>query len=301
VLVLDRSGGQVTLRLETARSGPRVRIEPREAEAIQAIPPSVIEPFLSKPLVVSEKELQGAPEIIATEEDRVALGAGATAYVRGLQNQKERRWQIFRRGDPLIDPDSKQLLGYIAIYLGEAELRRSGEISTVQITQAVQEVLRGDKLLPIPTDKPIFGYVPHAPQTQVRGRIISTYGGLRETGPLAIVALSKGTRDGLEVGHVLAISRDMRSARYADRTEPLYGRTGPTGNDERIPYVPADVASREAPVFATAPPVHASDFAQLPSERYGLVMVFRAFDRASYALVMQATRPVALSDIISNP
>lgn len=91
VLVLDRSGGQVTLRLESARSGPRVRIEPREADAIQAIPPSVIEPFLSKPLVVSEKELEGAPEIVATEEDRVALGAGATAYVRGLQNQKERR------------------------------------------------------------------------------------------------------------------------------------------------------------------------------------------------------------------
>lgn len=301
VLVLDRSGGQVTLRLETVRTGPRVRIEPRDADAIRAIPPSVIEPFLSKPMVVSEKELEGAAEIIATEEDRVALGAGAIAYVRGLQNQKVTRWQLFRRGDRLVDPDSKQLLGYIAIYLGEAELRRSGEISTVQITQAVQEVLRGDKLLPVPLDKPVFGYVPHAPQTQVRGRIISTYGGLRETGPLAIVALSKGTRDGLEVGHVLALYRDMRSARYADRTEPLYGRSGPTGNDARIPYVPADVASRDAPLHATAPPVRESDFAQLPSERYGLVMVFRAFDRASYALVMQATRPVAISDIISNP
>lgn len=301
VLVLDRSGGQPTLRLETARVSPRVRIEALDADAIRAIPPSVIEPFLSKLMVVSANELDAAPEIVATEEDRVALGSGATAYVKGLENHKHGRWRLFRRGDPLIDPETKQLLGYIAIYLGEAELRRAGEVSTVQITQAVQEVIRGDRLLPMTDENPVFGYVPHAPQTAVQGRIISTYGGMRETGPLAIVALSKGTRDGLGVGHVLAISRDMRSARYADRTEPLWGRTGPTGNDARINYVPADIASREAPLLATAPPVRASDFARLPSERYGLVMVFRAFERASYGLVMQATRPVALSDIVSNP
>ena len=93
----------------------------------------------------------------------------------------------------------------------------------------------------------------------------------------------------------------MRSARYAERTEALWGRTGPTGSDARIQYVPAGVASREAPLLETAPAVRASDFAQLPAERYGLVMVFRAFDRASYGLVMQATRPVAVSDIVSNP
>jgi LysM domain len=300
VLVLDRSGAQPTLRLETTRASPRVRIEPLDAEAIRVIPPSAIDPFLTKLMVVSEKELDAAPEIVATEEDRVALGSGATAYVKGLQ-PKDVRWQLFRRGDPLVDPETKQLLGYIAIYLGEAELRRRGDTSTVQITHAVQEVFRGDRLLPMSDEKPVFGYVPHAPQTAVQGRIISTYGGMRETGPLAIVALSKGKRDGLEVGHVLAISRDMRSARYAERTEPLWGRTGPTGNDARIQYVPAGIATREAPLLETAPAVRASDFAQLPAERYGLVMVFRAFDRASYGLVMQATRPVAVSDIVSNP
>src|SRR5690606_34329879 len=41
-LVLDRSGGRVTMRLEQAKVGPRVRIEPREADAIQTIAPSVI-------------------------------------------------------------------------------------------------------------------------------------------------------------------------------------------------------------------------------------------------------------------
>src|SRR6185436_4309960 len=120
--------------------------------------------------------------------------------------------------------------------------------------------------------------------------VVSTYGGLWETGPLAIVALSKGRRDGLEVGHVLALHRDQRSARYDQRTQPLFGRTGPTGNDRRIPYYPADLGARNTPPYATAPPVRESDFAQLPVERYGLVMVFRTFERASFGLVMQAAR-----------
>ena len=301
VLVLDRSGGQVRMRIDQSRVGPRIRIEPREADAIQTIAPSAIEPFLSKPLVVSATELDSMPEIVATQEDRVALGPGAVAYVRGVANTKETRWQLFRRGDPLIDPDTKQLLGYVGVYLGEAELRRRGELSTIEITKAAQEVYRGDRLVSVPTDPPVFAYVPHAPQNPVQGRIVLMYGGLRETGPLSIVALSKGKRDGLEVGHVLAIFRDQRSARYAERTEPLFGRQGPTGDDKRIPYYPADLPARDSPLWQSAPPVRESDFAQLPQERYGLILVFRTFDRASFGLVMQASRPVAVSDIIANP
>lgn len=100
---------------------------------------------------------------------------------------------------------------------------------------------------------------------------------------------------------MLAIHRDQRSARYAERTEALFGREGPTGNDKRIPYYPADLAARDSPLFKGAAPVRESDFAQLPAERYGLMLVFRTFDRASFALVMQATRPVAVTDIITNP
>jgi hypothetical protein len=302
-LVLERTtaGGQPRLRLETAKVGPRIRIEPRDVDAIQTIMPSDIEPFLSRPLVVGARELDGAAEIVATEEDRVVLGAGNIAYARGLDRSADKRWQLFRKGDPLVDPESGQVLGYTGIYLGEAELRRRGEMSTIEVTKAVQEIYRGDKLLPIAAERPVFAYAPHAPTSDIRARVVSTYSGLWETGPLAIVALSKGTRDGLETGHVLALHRDQRSARYAQRTEPLFGRTGPTGSDKRIPYHPADLPGRDSPLHAPAPAVRDSDFAQLPAERYGLLMVFRAFERASFALVMQASRPVAVADVVTNP
>ena len=87
---------------------------------------------------------------------------------------------------------------------------------------------------------------------------------------------------------MLALYRDLRSARYTERTEPLFGRIGPTGRDNRIPYYPAELSGRDAPLFHTERPVRDADLAELPSERYGLVMVFRTFDRASFAMVMQA-------------
>ena len=277
-----------------------MRVEALERAAIPAIAPSVIEPFLSKPLVITATELDGAPQIIATEEDRVALGGGNTAFAENL-NPEDTQWQIFRRGDPLVDPETKVLLGYVAIYLGEARLVERGEISTIEITKATQEIYRGDRLLPISKEPPVFSYIPHAPPTAVRGRVISTYAGLWETGPLSIVALSRGARDGLEVGHVLALYRDPRSSRYAQRTEPLWGRTGPTGNDDRVTYYPAPLPARDSELFDRGQPVRESDFAKLPAERYGLVMVFRTFDHASFGLVMQARRPVAVADVITNP
>jgi hypothetical protein len=300
VLALERVGGEVFLRLETTRLSPRVRAEPLERAAIPAIAPSVIEPFLSKPLIVTATELDGAPQIIATEEDRVVLGGGNTAYTEHI-GPEDTQWQIFRRGDPLVDPETNTLLGYVATYLGEARLLRRGEISAIQITKAAQEIFRGDRLLPFPKERPLFSYIPHAPQAAVQGRVISTYGGLWETGPLSIVALSRGSRDGLEVGHVLALYRDQRSARYAQRTEPLWGRTGPTGNDGRSVYYPAPLPPRDSELYDRGQPVHEGDLARLPAERYGLVMVFRTFERASFGLVMQAQRPVAVADIIRNP
>jgi len=306
-LVLERSAnGEVALRVAAANSpnssrmSPQVRVEERAAQPIYTIPTAAIEPFLSKPLVVTANELDNAARIVATEEDRVVLGKGNIAYAQGV-DPKDNRWHIFRRGDPLVDPETKQTLGYIAIYLGEAALVKGGEIATIQLASATQEVVRGDKLVPVSNEKPVFAYTPHAPQAQVDGRVIATYGGLWETGPLSIVALSKGSRDGLEVGHVLALNRDQRGSRYDSRTQAYFGRQGPTGNDNPVTYYPADLGGRDAPLFQRGEPIRRGDFAKLPSERYGLVLVFRTFERASYALVMQATRPVTVTDIISNP
>ena len=76
VVVLDRSGQEAQLRLiqgqvagaaaaaTTVKLSPRTRVEPLKDAAVPAIPPSAIEPFLSRPLVVGETELDDLPFIL---------------------------------------------------------------------------------------------------------------------------------------------------------------------------------------------------------------------------------------------
>jgi nucleoid-associated protein YgaU len=324
VIVLDRSGAELQLRLlraddpaaaaaaaaagvapaparETVKLSPKVRAEPLADKAIPAIPPSAIEPFLSRPLVVSQDELNSAPIVLANQENRVAIGAGNVAYAQGLGYDKGDVWQVFRRGDALIDPDTNEILGYQATYLGEARVTRRGDPATIEITRSAQEIYAGDRLLPAAKERPTFSYVPRAPWKPVRGRIMSTYGSLGETGPLGIVALSKGSKDGLEVGHVLAIHRSQSTLAYGSRMAPLYGTTGFALNDSPRPYYSEDIPPRDAPLYQRGRRITEEDAAKLPDERFGLVMVFRTFDRAAFGLVMQASRPVAVNDLVTNP
>ena len=331
VIVLDRSGAEVQLRLlraddpaaaaaaaaaagapapgaptaapslDTVKLSPRLRAEPLADKAIPAISPSVIEPFLSRPLVVGRDELASAPVVLANQENRVAIGAGNIAYVEGLDHDKGLTWQVFRRGDPLIDPDTNETLGYLAIYLGDARVIRRGEPATIEVTRSAQEIYAGDRLLPAMREVPTFSYVPRAPWRPVRGRIMSTYGSLGETGPQGIVALSKGSKDGLEVGHVLAIYRSQSTLSFGTRMAPLYGTQGLSMDDSPRAYYSEDITPRDAPLYQRGRKITVDDAARLPDERFGLVMVFRTFDRAAFGLVMQASRPVAVNDVVTNP
>ena len=253
----------------TVKLAPRVRAESTARDAIPSIPPSAIEPFLSRPLVVEPDGLDNAPTIIATEDSRVIIEAGNQAYVRGMADAKEENWFVYRRGKPLVDPDTNVTLGYEAIYLGTARLTRAGEVSTVRLTTVTQEVGRGDKLIPVGVPE-VPKYAPHAPAVFMRGRIIGIYGGLGpgvgEAGPMSIITLNRGRADGVEVGHVFALYRP--GALIADASATTGGK-------------PASF--------------------KLPDERYGLAFVFRIYDRVSYALVMRVSKPVNPLDVVQTP
>lgn len=285
VIYLDRASGRLSIGSPATKSGggqaattaspsgtaklePRVRSQPLSAESIPSIPAALIEPFLTRPLIVEPDGLDNAPTIIGTQTDRVILAAGNTAYVRGIGANKDDTWYVYRRGAPLVDPDTNQTLAYEAIYLGTAQVTRTGEPSTVVLTTAVQEVEAGDKLIAAAKPQPL-NYAPHAPTAQIRGRVMGIYGGVSkvgEAGPQSIITINRGSRDGLEVGHVLALY--ARGGTVRDRSKPAGAK------DARI---------------------------ELPNERAGLAFVFRVFDRVSYALVMRLTRPVGPLDVVQTP
>ena len=248
----------------TVKLGPRARAESLAKDEIPSIPSSLIEPFLSRPLIIEPDGLDKAPTIVGTQADRVILAAGNSAYVRGISRSKEESWYVYRRGVPLVDPDSNQTLAYEAIYLGTARLERGGEPATVVLTSVAQEVGAGDKLVAAGRPQSI-NYAPHAPDSKIHGRVIGIYGSLGkvgEAGPQSIISINKGARDGLEVGHVLA----------------LYSLGGAV----------RDVSRPRGTI-------------KLPDERAGLAFVFRVFNRVSYALVMNITRPVSPLDVVQTP
>ncbi len=314
VLVLDKSAKEMRLKLlstETVKLTPEVRVIPHTPEPVPTIPTADIEPFLSKPLVIAPNQLVDAARIVRTQESRVALGAGNIAFARGVTKDKGANWQIFRSGSPLVDPVSNETLGYEAVFLGEAKVSQFGDVSTIEIISSPQEIYAGDYLVPAPRDAMLASYLPHAPSKKVDARIIGAYGSLYETGPDSIVTLSKGARDGLEVGHVLAIYRNMNAPTYTLREQSLYGRMG-IMYDPKNPntsYQNEPLGDRNSPLYGRVGPMgyqFKNDKTNVPpvivpDERYGLLMVFRVFDRAAYALIMNADRPVNVLDIVTNP
>lgn len=314
VLVLDRSAEEMRLKLvraETSRVIPEIRATEREPEPIPTIPTADIEPFLSKPLVIAQNQLADAPRIVRTQESRVAVGAGDVAYATGVTKEMGLYWQVFRPGSPLIDPVNNETLGYVAIYLGEAKVQKLGAVSTIDIVTAGQEIYAGDYLQPSPREIPLDGYAPHPPAKKIDGRIIALYNQLYETGPNAIITLNRGTRDGLEVGNVLAIYRNLNAPTFTLRESSLWGRTGLIYSDKqpKSGYQSEPLGDRNSPLWGRIGPAGAQfkndktnlPIVALPDERYGLLLVFRVFDRASYALVMNASRPVNVLDIVTNP
>ena len=189
VLVLDKKDGRATLRLAGAGEGapsntvklsPRVRQELLENGAIAAIPLHLIGPFLTEAAVFDGNALETAPRIVATQEGRVMVSRGETAYVRGDLGGA-RDFRIFRQLVPLVDPITSEVLGYEGRYVGTAEFVRAGSTpaegssaafvpDTFRIASTRLEAKVGDRLSPVPQQE-LLAYVPHSPDKAVDGRI----------------------------------------------------------------------------------------------------------------------------------
>ena len=278
VIVLDMSSGTPQLRLlrETVTLQPGAVEEPLDKTAISTIQLSAIAPFLSQPLVIEKNQLAKSPRIIASQDDRVVLSPGTRIYINKIEEGNNLNWYVYRPGDDLVDPDTKKVLGVEAIYLGDAKITKYGEPASADITKAKEEIFTKDRLVPTGDDV-VTNFVPHAPESAISGRIIKIYGGVAEAGPQSIVSISRGTKDGIEVGHVLAINR-----------------YGPVIKD------PEYVKDKNAKNIKSASGLKPG-MVKLPDERVGLLMVFRVFGNVSYALVMQASQPINTLDAVTTP
>jgi len=272
--------------IETVRLSPSIRYEEYKTP-LTALRTRDIEAFLAEPLIVEEGELQLAPRIVAAGENRVIIGRGDRVYARGPANApllddqpKLKQYRIFRNAKPLKDPETGEVLGYEAEFLGKAVLARSegsteiasagGKVdtalvpATIDITSAKSEMLVGDRMAPEPA-REFLNFVPRAPVGNITGRIVSIYGSnsVANASQNQVVVLNRGRREGIESGHVLAILKDGQQ--LTDTTDP------------------------------TRPLI------KLPNERNGLLMVFRVYEKLSYGLILDITDSVRVGDRLATP
>ena len=297
-LYLDKSNGRARLTsrrggaesIETVKLSPRTRSSNLPDASIPTLPNNLIEPFLTEPIIVEEATLLAAPRFVSAQEGRVFISEGDRAYARsadGLQlstaGGNPRDFRVFRNATALKDPGTGEILGYEAQFVGRAKLIRgesvsavrgaetkAGETSATEIIPATLDIVRskeemrtGDRLLPEPPLE-LLTYTPRAPANAVEARIVSVYGSaVANVAQNQVVVINRGTKDGMERGHVLAIQTNG---------ERLVDKTGTSFQNIK-----------------------------LPDERNGLLMVFRPFERVSYALVLTATQAVRVGDWLVNP
>ena len=266
VLALTWVDGQPRLVLESGgpvRLSPRVRESPL-SEAIHAIPYDRIAAFMSRPSVLTGDQVKAAPYIAHARDDRLITSAGDDVYVRRLGDVAlGSRYNIYHVGDKLKDPDDGDVLGYQGLYTGQGSLKRQGDPSTLLLVDSSRETLEGDILLPDLVDVKM-DFIPRAPKSAIDGTIISVTDERTVTGEYDVVIINRGSRHGLEAGHVLAIWEAGEAVR--DTTDHAVSRK-----------------------------------VQLPDERTGLFMVFKAYERMSFGLTLESNREVRVGDRVRSP
>jgi hypothetical protein len=323
IVVLDRSGAQPKLSLiegeghgiTTVKLSPTMREEKIESGAIPTIPITAIHAFLSQPRVVSAGALDSAPFILGSNDERVIFAKGDEAFATGGPAGVT-RWNILRPGKSLKDPETGEVLGYEVEYVGDARTVSPGAPQKIRITRIAQEALARDKLLAA-ADGDAFEYMPRAPETSVNGRIISAYGGVSDTGRYQTVVLNRGGNHGLAPGHVLAIYHTGSTIKLskAEQEKMTWLNSRNSSVPEGGAWLYSDVRclkdadskltyDQTADLKATTRVgclEQDESKVKLPDARIGLVMVYRVFDKVSYALVMQSDGPVFLLDTVKNP
>ncbi len=250
---------KVTSNNGIVKLSPQVRSEQIDTP-IPAIPLDAIGSFLTDTRIVSPELLNQAPYVLEGKDGRILTGAGDRVYARGKKPAD--KVGVFRRSKEFVDPDTGEFLGLEARSIARGDISaEDGDVLTLDLTRSSEEVRIGDRLLVSEDRRLTTSFVPSSPGQQIEGKMISVDGGVTQIGQYDVVAINRGSREGLEAGNVMAILKSGNLAR-----DPITNET-----------------------------------VELPSERAGLLMIFQVYEKMSYGLILQATRALAVGDKVTNP
>lgn len=248
----------------TIKLSPRIR-ELDEKDAIPAIPMSAIQGYLKEGLVVTRKQIKQAPYVVGGQDNRVVFGMGDTVYARDPLNRfadLHKRYGFYRTGEEYVDPDTDEVLGYEARRVGLGSvLDHDDDMITMEVVRSSEDVAVDDRLFTQPDREIRAVLYPHAPGKKTSGRIIRFFDRISSVARHDVVVINQGTREGMEPGVVLDVYQQGEEVRDRQRDEVI----------------------------------------RLPRNRVGAMLLFRVFDKVSYGLIMESTRPIYKKDIVESP
>lgn len=264
VIELSFVDGQprLTLNRGNGKLSPSIR-KSSLADAIPVIPVGAIAPFLTNPRVMTQEEYDAAPYIVAFSDEHILGSAGIKAYIRSIQSGEAAAYSVVRQGEEYIDAETGESLGFESVFIADSSVEATGDPATVMLSKSTREATKGDRLLATPEGAIVQNFYPHEPASDLKGHIIGVVDGVNQIGQYNVVVVDRGLKDGVEVGHVFKVLHAGETIRDII-----------AGGDKEV---------------------------TLPNEEAGTLMIFRAFDRVSYALVMEAKRVMNRLDIIQAP
>lgn len=310
VLNIDRGTGQVV-------SGRNVKLSPTirssdNAVAIPTIPIDAIQPFLERPIVLDENEMDQWSYVVSSYDQHLIATTGNTIYIRGIAEDSDVvRYSIYRKGPAYVNPkkageDKGEILGYEAIYVGEAVLQKKGDPASAIVTIVDREILIGDRLI-AQSDKDISTeFIPRSPDSEMEGNILSVVDGVSQIGQYQIVVLNLGEEQGLEAGNVLGVYQSgyvvqdkivLNTPEAAEEKKDYPDNAG--GTVSKISDAFGEIVDAVTFDYITNKQGKSEDIT-LPEEYVGVIMVFRTFSKVSYALVMKTQGPVHVFDTVRS-
>ncbi|WP_422382841.1 LysM peptidoglycan-binding domain-containing protein [Marinicellulosiphila megalodicopiae] len=240
---------------------PKPIVVPTDS-AIQTIPREHIEFFLNRNQVVNPADIENKPHILASRDGRLVLGGGDRIYAVGTFDSNITNYMVYRKGELHKDPDTKEVLGLEIRSLGLADyVEEENGVHSLTLQNTQFNIRVGDFLYPVQNNYIEPFYTPSAPSGDIRAHILSVSRGVSAIGQYDVVLISKGTRDGLEVGNMLSIVQNGGTA-----VDPK----------TRLKY-------------------------KLPNVEAGLAMIFSVDEKTSYALILEAFNPIRVGDLGISP
>jgi hypothetical protein len=290
--------------LQVERLSPQVRTLNLEEEVL-TISPDVIAPFMGHPVLMDELVDQPSGRVLVGLNGEIMFGQFSEFIAEDVPFSESGLYTIFRPDREVRHPLSGETLATKALVLGIARQTQSGEIATFEVIRGEQEIGIGDRLVPWQGEASLDAITPAIPGAalDINVYVVSTLSAVGGAGSYSVVIISEGESAGVQVGDLFTVKTPERQLLFTEREAIPVRTTSACGSSRESLLVSSgrimECAERTPSRRELAG--RSSEVVPLPETIAGELLVFRVFDRVSFALVRKASRAIQVGDWVGSP